>query len=77
MLAPLVAKAGGDAEAAFEQAQSEGVKARLRSHVDMAIEKGVFGAPSFTTEDGELFWGNDRINEALAWAVTHKTREFA
>jgi 2-hydroxychromene-2-carboxylate isomerase len=76
LLAPLVTQAGGNAEAAFEQASSEGVKARLRSHVDMAIEAGVFGAPSFTTDDGELFWGNDRINEALQWALTHK-REFA
>jgi 2-hydroxychromene-2-carboxylate isomerase len=75
VLAPLVTAAGGNAEAAFEQAASEGVKARLRSHVDMAIEAGVFGAPSFTTDDGELFWGNDRINEALQWALTH-TREF-
>jgi 2-hydroxychromene-2-carboxylate isomerase len=29
---------------------------------------GVFGAPSFTTADGELFWGNDRLEQALAWA---------
>ena len=26
---------------------------------------GVFGAPSFTTADGELFWGNDRLERAL------------
>src|SRR5262249_26931492 len=29
---------------------------------------GVFGAPSFTTADGELFWGNDRLEPALRWA---------
>ena len=77
VLTPLVTQAGGNVQAAFEQAASEGVKARLRDHVDLARSKGVFGAPSFTTEDGELFWGHDRINEALDWAVKHKTREFA
>jgi 2-hydroxychromene-2-carboxylate isomerase len=75
-LAPLIDKAGGDAEAAFELAASEGVKARLRDHVDLARKHGVFGAPSFTTPDGELFWGHDRIDEALAWAVKHQ-RELA
>src|SRR2546422_896092 len=31
---------------------------------------GLFGAPSFTTADGELFWGNDRLEPALRWATT-------
>jgi 2-hydroxychromene-2-carboxylate isomerase len=77
VLEPLVTAAGGDARAAFEAASSEPVKTRLRGHVDTAVEKGVFGAPSFTTEDGELFWGHDRIDEALDWAVKHHTRELA
>ena len=41
---------------------------RLRSEVEVAQMLGVFGAPSFTTADGELFWGNDRLEQALAWA---------
>jgi len=77
VLAPLVSAAGGNAEAAFEQAASDGVKARLRDHVDLARSKGIFGAPSFVTSDGELFWGHDRIDQALDWAVKHPTREFA
>jgi 2-hydroxychromene-2-carboxylate isomerase len=28
----------------------------------------MFGAPNFVTEDGEWFWGNDRLEQALAWA---------
>jgi 2-hydroxychromene-2-carboxylate isomerase len=32
-----------------------------------AAARGLFGAPSFTVGD-ELFWGNDRLEEALAWA---------
>jgi 2-hydroxychromene-2-carboxylate isomerase len=32
------------------------------------VRRGIFGAPSFVTEDGELFWGNDRLEQALEWA---------
>ena len=43
-------------------------KARLRAETEEAQRLGLFGAPSFTTADGELFWGNDRLEHALAWA---------
>ena len=33
-----------------------------------AAELGLFGAPSFRV-GGELFWGNDRLEDALGWAV--------
>ena len=56
------------AEAALEEAQSDEIKFRLRSEVEAAQQLGVFGAPSFTTADGELFWGNDRLEQALLWA---------
>lgn len=43
----------------------------------MAKARGLFGAPSFLTADGELFWGNDRLEQALDWAVRHQSREHA
>src|SRR4029079_8141283 len=58
-----------DATAALEAAQSDDIKARLRMQVEEAQRVGIFGAPSFTTTDGELFWGNDRLEQALAWAA--------
>ena len=51
-------------------AQSDAIKARLRAQTEEAQRLGVFGAPSFTTADGELFWGNDRLEPALRWAKT-------
>ncbi len=42
-------------------------KARLRASVSEAEGKGIFGAPSFTV-GGELFWGDDRLDDALMWA---------
>ena len=45
------------------------VKARHREWVDLAIGKGVFGAPSFIV-DGELFWGSDKIEQVDEWIET-------
>ena len=56
-----------DAGAVLEQAQSDEIKLRLRAETEKAQRLGVFGAPSFVTADGELFWGNDRLEAALAW----------
>jgi 2-hydroxychromene-2-carboxylate isomerase len=50
-------------------AQSDAIKARLRTQTEEAERLGIFGAPSFTTGDGELFWGNDRLEQALRWAT--------
>ena len=53
---------------ALATAQSDVGKAWLRAQTDEAQQLGLFGAPSFTTADGELFWGNDRLEAALRWA---------
>jgi 2-hydroxychromene-2-carboxylate isomerase len=54
---------------ALARAQSDEIKTRLRAATAEAERRGVFGAPSFVTADGELFWGHDRMAEALAWVV--------
>jgi 2-hydroxychromene-2-carboxylate isomerase len=48
------------------RAQSDDVKQRLRAETDRAAVLGVFGAPTFVAGE-ELFWGNDRLEDALAW----------
>jgi 2-hydroxychromene-2-carboxylate isomerase len=48
-----------DALRVLEQAQTAENKARLRSQTEEAQRLGIFGAPSFVTADGELFWGSD------------------
>jgi 2-hydroxychromene-2-carboxylate isomerase len=55
---------------ALAAAQSDAIKARLRSETEEAQRLGLFGAPSFVCADGELFWGNDRLEQALRWAKT-------
>jgi 2-hydroxychromene-2-carboxylate isomerase len=48
-------------------AQTSEVKEQLKLQTEAAQRLGIFGAPSFTTADGELFWGNDRLETAVAW----------
>ncbi|MCP8938888.1 2-hydroxychromene-2-carboxylate isomerase [Alsobacter sp. SYSU M60028] len=62
-------EAGVDFEPALAAAHTELVKHALRRQTDAAVAKGVFGAPTLVTPDGELFWGNDRLEEALDWAL--------
>src|SRR5216684_2127435 len=57
-----------DPRPALAAARSDEIKARLREETDAAQRLGLFGAPSFTCADGELFWGNDRLERALRWA---------
>lgn len=54
---------------AMVRAQSDTNKAALRRETDEATKLEIFGAPTFVTADGEMFWGNDRLEQALAWAV--------
>jgi 2-hydroxychromene-2-carboxylate isomerase len=50
------------------RAQSQEIKDVLRAQTDEATRLGIFGAPTFVAGDGELFWGNDRLEQALNWA---------
>jgi 2-hydroxychromene-2-carboxylate isomerase len=56
-----------DPAAVLAAANTTENKAKLRAQTDEAIARGIFGAPSFTIGD-ELFWGGDRLDDAIAWA---------
>jgi len=68
VLSAALKEAGADPSNAFPLSRSEEVKGRLRAESELAKSLGIFGAPTFVTGDGELFWGDDRLEEALAWA---------
>jgi 2-hydroxychromene-2-carboxylate isomerase len=68
VLSGLLTNAGcPDVPALLEAATSAATKERLRARTDEAIARGVFGAPSFFV-GSELFWGNDRLEDAIVWA---------
>jgi 2-hydroxychromene-2-carboxylate isomerase len=58
---------GQNAAAILAAAQTPAAKEKLKSQTAEAMARGIFGAPSFVVDD-ELFWGNDRLEDALAWA---------
>src|SRR5690606_1857210 len=58
----------GDPAPILAEAQSPASRALLRARTEEAARRGLFGAPSFLVGD-ELFWGNDRLEAALAWAA--------
>jgi 2-hydroxychromene-2-carboxylate isomerase len=55
-------------EPVLKAATSDDTKLRLREQTEEAARRGIFGAPTFIAADGELFWGNDRLERALLWA---------
>ncbi|KAB8052361.1 2-hydroxychromene-2-carboxylate isomerase [Janthinobacterium sp. FT14W] len=59
---------GLDAGAIVALALTPDNKLRLRRQTEQAQALHLFGAPSFLS-DGELFWGNDRLDDALAHAA--------
>jgi 2-hydroxychromene-2-carboxylate isomerase len=58
------------AEQIIREAQAEPNKLRLREQTETAARRGVFGAPTFFVGD-EMFWGNDRLEDALDFAAKH------
>lgn len=52
-------------------AESAEAKAKLRARTERAQELGIFGAPTIAV-GSEIFWGNDRVEAAIAWACGHR-----
>lgn len=63
----ILTRLGLPADALLADATGDANKLALRRQTEKAAELGLFGAPSFITPDGEMFWGNDRLEDALAW----------
>ncbi|MDP1555134.1 MAG: 2-hydroxychromene-2-carboxylate isomerase, partial [Hyphomonas sp.] len=70
VLAAILTRLGHVPEAVFAKAATDPVKAELKKNTDEAAARGVFGAPTFFAPDGEMFWGNDRLDQAVRWART-------
>lgn len=69
--ANVAAKLGHDKEAVTQAINDPAVKERLKSEVDAAIERGIFGSP-YIIVDGEPFWGSDRLDQIEQWLVKGK-----
>ena len=63
-----LAALGVDAAPVIEAATSPANKDALRAQTELARAIGIFGAPTFLVA-GEMYWGNDRLDDALEAAA--------
>ena len=68
-LSASIEQAGQDPGRVLSEASSEAIVTALHSATEEAMDLGVFGAPTFVVGK-ELFWGNDRMEDAVCWANT-------
>jgi 2-hydroxychromene-2-carboxylate isomerase len=61
VVAAVLQQAGFDPQALLALAADAEVKERLKSVTAEAVQRGVFGAPTFFV-DGHMFWGQDRLD---------------
>jgi 2-hydroxychromene-2-carboxylate isomerase len=64
---------GQQADRCLAAATSDAVRDEYRAQTARAREMGIFGSPTFVC-DGELFWGDDRLEDALDWVRTRAHR---
>jgi 2-hydroxychromene-2-carboxylate isomerase len=62
-----LSEAGLNAATHLQASRTDEIKDRLRKETELAQKLSIFGAPTFVTADDELFWGDDRLEAALAW----------
>lgn len=70
VIAELLDSIGQPPAPILASAESPIARAALRAQVEEAMRAGIFGAPSFVVAgggEGELFWGDDRLQDALDW----------
>ncbi len=67
VLMGLAEECGLDGQRLSARADELDIKQALIAATDAAVEKGVFGVPTLSL-NGELFWGEDRI-DALLWRL--------
>ena len=73
VLSEILAACGVDSDEALTRATEAANKEKLAEQTERARALGIFGAPTFIT-DGELFWGNDRLDAAVEWSERGSSR---
>ena len=66
-LTQTLSEVGQDKLRVLELSCSSDVEAAYLNQTENAKQAGIFGSPSFIV-DGELFWGDDRLEDAINWA---------
>jgi 2-hydroxychromene-2-carboxylate isomerase len=67
---PLLSAIGRPPEAVIERANGQDIRDRFAAETRQAMDLGIFGSPTFAW-GREIFWGDDRLEDALDWAKAH------
>ena len=67
-VAALLKGLGKDAGAVVAAANGQAMRDKYDAETEAARTLGIFGSPTFVV-NGEIFWGDDRLEDALAWAA--------
>jgi 2-hydroxychromene-2-carboxylate isomerase len=66
-LRTIISSHGKDPDEVISLANSSETRGQYDRETDAARQLGVFGSPTFAVGN-EIFWGDDRLEEALTWA---------
>jgi 2-hydroxychromene-2-carboxylate isomerase len=67
----LLRELGRDGDAVLALARDDAHRGTLRANTECAVERGIFGAPDCIVA-GELFWGEETLEDAIAWAQAER-----
>ena len=70
IITEILTSIGQEGSQVIARAESSENKEYLRKQTEEAISLGIFGAPTFVVGT-ELFWGNDRLENAIDWYKKH------
>jgi hypothetical protein len=81
-LSRILDQLGLDSARILALSSDQAVKDRLRKNTADAQAYGIFGAPTFRTSDGEIYWGDDRLDQAIRaaailWTKIHGAAVFS
>ncbi len=57
---------GKDPDQVLGLANSDRIKSKFDEETDVARQLSIFGSPTFAVDE-EIFWGDDRLEDALEW----------
>jgi 2-hydroxychromene-2-carboxylate isomerase len=68
----LLAGLGHDPEAVIARANADDLRSGFDAETRSAADMGIFGSPTFSV-GREIFWGDDRLEDAIDWALSRSS----
>ncbi|MCO5125087.1 MAG: 2-hydroxychromene-2-carboxylate isomerase [Rhizobacter sp.] len=69
-LSPLLGRLGKNPNEVIANANTQDIRDRYDQETEIARSLGIFGSPTFVYQ-AELFWGDDRLEDAVDWCKSH------